>query len=126
MTIAMRQDISLELISARVARSDQPWEESIAVAGGKSFPFVVERSWAGPSGYYNEQWSIRRGMGDVIHQADPSYIFVRGIQSLTKHVDRVVVPIAIDEGSYRLVFIVEGYFMGAVEIQVISSDSAAA
>lgn len=122
----MPDDVFLELAKARVARLDRPWEEAIAVNDGRTLPFAVERSWSGPAGKYIEQWSIRRGMGEILYESDPKYVFVRGIQSITTHTDRVEVPFEIDPGRYRLVFAVEGYFMGAVDIEAVSAGTAAA
>lgn len=122
----MTGDIFLELVNARVVRVDRPWDDGIVVQEGKTLPFQVERSWSGPSGNYVERWSIRRGMGEVLHQSEPKYVFVRGIQSITKHVDRVEQPINLEPGAYRLVFVVEGFFMGAVDINVAPAGSAAA
>lgn len=122
----MPQDVFLELVSARVLRTDRPWEEGIAIAEGKTLPFLMERSWSGPAGNYVEQWSIRRAMGEIIYQGEPKYVFVRGIQSATLHVDQVDEPFSMEPGTYRLVFVVEGFFMGAAEIQVAPAGSAAA
>lgn len=122
----MPQDVLIELVSAKVARVDRQWESTIEVREGKSLPFLVERSWSGPAGHYIEQWSLRRGMREVVYKSQPNSVFVRGIQSLTTHTDRVEEAIPLEPGSYRLVFVVEGYFMGSVEVEVVSTGSAAA
>lgn len=122
----MPRDVFLELVSARVLNADRPWEEGIVTVDGKTLPFLVERSWSGPAGNYVEQWSIRRSMGETIYQSDAKYVFVRGIQSITKHVDRVDEPIWMEPGAYRLVFVIEGFFMGSADIQVVPAGSAAA
>lgn len=122
----MPHDVFLELVSARVLKADRPWEEGIDTVDGKTLPFILERSWSGPAGNYIERWSIRRSMQEIIYQSDPQYIFVRGIQSITKHADRVDQPISLEPGAYRLVFVVDGYFMGAADIEVAPAGSAAA
>lgn len=122
----MPQDVLIELVSAKVARVDRQWESTIEVRDGKSLPFLVERSWSGPAGHYIEQWSLRRGMREVVYKSQPNSVFVRGIQSLTTHTDRVEEAIPLEPGSYRLVFVVEGHFMGSVEVEVVSTGSAAA
>lgn len=122
----MPSNAFLELVNSRVAWADRPWENRIAVTDGRTLPFIVERSWSGAAGNYIEQWSIRREMRDIMYKSEPRQIFVRGLQSLTKHTDRVNEPIALDPGSYRLVFVVEGYFMGSADIEVVAAGSAAA
>jgi hypothetical protein len=48
------------------------------------------------------------------------------MQSIRRFVDRVDEPIQIEPGTYQLVFIVEGRFMGSREIEVLPPDEAAA
>lgn len=124
--MAVTNDIFLDLVKARVSSVERPWEDGIVLDGSKTLPFVVSRAWSGPAGRYNEQWSIRRGMNEIIYQAEPRTIFVRGIQSVTSHSDRIDGPIEMNPGAYRLVFVVEGFYLGSAEIQVSSSGTAAA
>jgi len=121
----MSQDALLELVEAHVAPAERTYERGLQVVGGTAKPFLVERSWAGPAGYYWEQWSIRRGGRDVIFTSEPKQIFVKGIQSLRVFTDRVDQAISIEPGKYNLVFIVGGLFMGSVEIEVSENSTAA-
>lgn len=107
---------SLELVKARVAPADEPYEEGIRLKQGRTLPFLVERSWSGPAGSYIEQWSIRRGGKDILFSSDPKSIWVRGPQSIRSFVDRMEEPITLEPGTYNLVFVAEGYFMGSREI----------
>lgn len=122
----MPDDYYLELIRARVAPADRPWTDGILVEGGTTLPFLVERSWSGPAGTYVEQWSVRQEGRGVVHESPARYITVRGMQSVTQHVERVDRPIAIEPGSYDLVFIVEGYFMGSAKVEVLPAGQAVA
>lgn len=115
----------MDLIKARVASADRPWEDRIVVAEGRAKPFAVERSWSGPAGNYREQWSIRRGMKDVVYEATARSISVWGMQSVSDFTDRVA-PISLEPGSYRLVFTIEGRFMGSVEAIAVAGKEAAA
>lgn len=122
----MAQEITLELSHARVAPADKTYETGIKTASGRTQPFIVERGWSGPGGAYNEQWSIRRGGREVIHASEAKQISVRGIQSITRYTDRVETPIQLSQGKYQLVFIVDGWFMDSIEIEVTEGESAAA
>lgn len=113
----MPKDYYIELSGAGVSPADAPYETGIRTVDGKTKPFLVDRQWGGPAGYYNEQWSIRQG-NKVAHSSDVSLRFVRGLQSASRYVDRVNQPIELDPGSYKLVFVVEGRFMGAADIEV--------
>lgn len=120
----MQQEILLELVRAGARPVDRPEETGILIDGGGTKPFVVERGWSGPAGYYNEQWSIRRGGREVLYESEPRQIFVRGIQSVTNYTDTVDERIRLEPGSYELVFLIDGMFMGNVGVQVKALEAA--
>ena len=122
----MPQDYALELVSARVTPASRPWEEGISLSGGATRPFRVVRLWSGPAGHYIEQWSIRRGMREVVYEHPAGEINVRGMQSVSEHVDLIDRPLTLEPGDYLLVFVVEGRFMGSAEISATASSDAAA
>jgi hypothetical protein len=119
------EDIYLDLVRARVAPVEQPWEEGIAIEDGRTRPFIVERGWSGPAGTYIEQWSILREGRYVVHQSRPRYISVRGMQAVSQQVDRVERAIEMEPGTYDLVFIVEGFRMGVVQIEARPAEAVA-
>ncbi|HEY8202242.1 MAG TPA: hypothetical protein VII47_12930 [Actinomycetota bacterium] len=119
------EDVYLDLVRARVIPTERPWEEGIVLEGGQTRPFVVERGWSGPAGTYIEQWSILREGRYVVHQSRPRYISVRGMQAVSTVVDRVERPIAMEPGTYDLVFIVDGFRMGAVKIEARPNEAVA-
>lgn len=119
-------EIYLELVGAKVAPADRPYEQGIEIVDGRTKPFVVERSWIGPMGHYWEQWSIQREGGEVVLDGESQRIFVRGFQSIRTFTDRVEEPVALEPGKYNLVFHVEGVFMGSAEIEAASNSTAAA
>jgi len=121
----MQQEILVELVRAG-ARPEGESVEGIIVDGGGTKPFVVERGWSGPAGYYLEQWSIRRGGREVLYQSEPRQIFVRGVQSVTNYTDTVTGRIRLEPGNYQLVFLIDGMFMGHVEVQARAGGAAAA
>lgn len=122
----MPSEIRLELVSARAAPLERPFDEGITISEGRTLPFLVERQWSGPAGNYWETWSIRRGGREILYASKPQLIRTSGMQSVREFVDRVTEPIEIDPGKYHLVFVIEGLFMGSTEIEVTSSDEAAA
>lgn len=121
----MQQEIVVELVRAG-ARPEGESGEGILINGGGTRPFVVERGWSGVAGYYNEQWSIRRGGREVLYQSEPRLIFVRGLQSVTNYTDTVNDRIRLDPGDYELVFLIDGMFMGHVPVQAKALQAAAA
>lgn len=123
----MPKDLLLDLVEAKVHRADRPFDSRVIVDRGTTRPFVLERGWSGPSGTYFETWSIRRDSGrEVIHESASRPIFVRGIQSVTRYSDLVSSPITLEPGTYDVVFIVEGRFMGSATITAVSGDGSAA
>lgn len=121
----MPQEYILDLIKARVAPADRPWEDGVMAEDGMTEPFLVERSWSGPAGHYSEQWSIRRGGKEVLFESEVQRRFVRGLQAVTTYVDRVDSPISMEPGTYQLIFIVEGRYMGSVSFEVGAKKTAA-
>lgn len=115
----------MDLLRARVAPKERRIEEGIFTLAGSTQPFLVERSWSGPAGNYNEEWSIRRGR-EVFFRHPPRSIKVWGMQAVSRFEDSVDDPIELEEGTYQLVFVVEGRYMGSVEIEVIPASEAAA
>ena len=122
----MPQDYHLDLSKARVASRDRPYEDGIVLREGRTTPFRVERAWSGPAGTYNEQWSIRRGGAEILYRHPPQLIGVTGMQATSEFSDVVDQPLDLEPGTYKLVFIVEGRFMGAADIEVRESKDQAA
>lgn len=122
----MPQDYVLDLVRASVTPIDSPFEEGIQCRDGVTLPFKLIRSWSGPAGTYTEQWSIRRGGAEVIYRHPAQLINVRGMQSVSDFTDTVTEPLELPAGVYKLVFVVEGRFMGAVDIEVKETADQAA
>ena len=122
----MPREILVELVRAGVRPEGRPEESGILVAGGRTRPFVVERGWSGAEGYYNEEWSIRKGGREVLYQTEPRLIFVRGVQSVTSYTDTVETRIRLDPGGYQLVFLIEGMYLGHIDFQATALERATA
>jgi hypothetical protein len=122
----MPRDILVELVRAGVRPVARSEETGILIEGGRTRPFVVERGWSGPEGYYNEEWSIRKGGREVLYQTEPRLIFIRGVQSVTSYTDTVEERIRLDPGDYQLVFLIEGMYMGHIDIRATALERATA
>jgi hypothetical protein len=122
----MPRDILVELVRAGVRPVARSEETGILIEGGRTRPFVVERGWSGPEGHYNEEWSIRKGGREVLYQTEPRLIFIRGVQSVTSYTDTVEERIRLDPGDYQLVFLIEGMYMGHIDIPASALERATA
>ena len=120
----MPNQYRIELIKGRVAPADKTWEDGILVEGGSTRPFVVERSWSGPAGHYQEHWTLRRSDGTIVMDGSRRTIFVRGMQAVSTYSDAVQAPVQLEPGTYSLVFTVEGRFMGSKDIVVRQAAAA--
>ncbi|MGQ0679465.1 MAG: hypothetical protein ACT4OM_07400 [Actinomycetota bacterium] len=118
----MLQEIVLELVRAGVAPEGRPGESGVLVSEGGTRPFVVTRGWSGVAGYYNEQWSLRRGGRQILYSSPARQIFVRGLQSVTSYSDAVAGRVRLDPGEYNLVFTMDGLYLGHVDLIARSAD----
>lgn len=107
----------LELVKVRVIPDDNPVESGILLDGTISLPFMLERAWSGNAGYYFEEYQIKVG-DKTVFQSSPRQIFVRGLQSITSHQDRVDERIALEPGVCHLLFLVDGVHTATVEVPV--------
>lgn len=119
------QEIVLELVRAGIRPAGSPEGTGILVSEGGTTPFTVERGWSGVAGYYNEQWSLRRGGTETLYTSATRQIFVRGLQSVTSYTDTVDQRIRLDPGQYNLVFLIEGMFLGHVDVYAAAAGGAA-
>lgn len=107
----------VNLIKFRAIPDDNPSDSAILVEGSLSLPFTIERAWAGPSGYYMEQFQIRSG-DLVVYQSPPLQTFVRGVQSLSTYRTHVADRFALEPGTCQLVFLLDDVAQDAVDIAV--------
>lgn len=121
----MPKQYLLELVKALVAPADRLWVDGLVISDGRTTPFVVERSWSGPAGTYREVWSIRRTMDDIFYSSAERLISVWGMQAASEFSNRVDEPLNLEPGNYRLVFVVEGRFMGSRDLVVTAEEAVA-
>ncbi|MDQ4126019.1 MAG: hypothetical protein M3134_10550 [Actinomycetota bacterium] len=96
----------------------------IPVRGGKTLPFRVERSWSAPAGMYPEQWFlVRPDSREVLHEGPVVERAIWGLQGLTEVVDEVVDPLALEPGSYLVVFSLGGQMGGQVDVEAFEAGA---
>ncbi|MDQ3914100.1 MAG: hypothetical protein M3323_02040 [Actinomycetota bacterium] len=93
-------------------------EWGIPLRDGKTLPFRVQRSWSAPAGVYPEQWFlVRPDTREVLYEGPPADRAIWGLQGLTEVTEDVVEPIALEPGSYLVVFALGGHMGGQLEVE---------
>lgn len=93
-------------------------EPGIALRGGRTLPFVVERSWSAPAGYYPERfYVVDPATRAIIFEGPESIALMWGLQGLTEVRTEVTESFALDSGTYLLVFALGGIEGGEFEFE---------
>lgn len=97
-------------------------ESGIPLRGGKTLPFRVERSWSAPAGLYHEQWFlVVPDTREVLHEGPVVERPIWGLQGLTHVADDVTEPVALEPGSYLVVFALGGHMGGQTEVEAFEA-----
>lgn len=87
---------------------------------GKSLPFELHREWSAPAGHYGERWYIIHPESrEVLYESSLRETSIWGLQSLTRLTDVVREPIALEPGTYKIVFVLQGILGGEFEVQAV-------
>ncbi len=98
--------------------------EGIAVKDGRCLPFVVEREWSAPAGYYVEQWFlVKPETGEVFIQGPAQQALILGLQARTELIDEVREVLPLEPGAYQLVFALGGLKGGEVDVSVVEAPA---
>jgi hypothetical protein len=98
-------------------------EAGIPVRGGRTLPFRVDRSWSAPAGMYPEQWFlVRPDTREVLHEGLSVERAIWGLQGLTEVSEDVTEPIALQPGSYLVVFSLGGHMGGQAEVEALEAS----
>lgn len=115
-----------------VASSIRPLKRAHGASGivtraGRTLPFSVTRSWSAPAGRYPEQWFlVDPKTREVLYEAPSATRLVWGLQSLTEFTTEVSEPIALEPGTYLVVFSLGRLKGGEVEVEAREAPAEAA
>lgn len=99
----------------------------IPIRDGKTLPFVVDRGWNAPAGYYPEGWYlVIPDSGEVLYASDQSVKLIWGLAAVTDLSDEVAEPIALAPGKYLVVFSLGGIKGGELEVEAFEASEEAA
>lgn len=97
----------------------------IPVADGEALPFVVERKWNAPAGYYPEQWFlIDPATREILHEGPSKQTLIIGLATWTDVTDTSPGGFPLEPGSYQIVFALGGVQGGAVDVEAVAVDEA--
>jgi hypothetical protein len=98
---------------ARAADGDS----GIALQGGRTLPFVVERAWNAPAGNYEEAWYlVEPKTREVLFEGPKKTVSIWGLLSWTELADEVEEAISLDSGTYLVVFALGGVLGGQMDV----------
>ena len=95
-------------------------DAGIPVRGGETLPFVVERGWNAPEGYYTETWYlVIPETGEVLYESTPALRLIWGLASVTDISDEIRGSFPLQPGRYKVVFALDGYKGGEMDVEAI-------
>ena len=101
--------------------------DGIALRDGESLPFDVYRAWSAPAGHYPEQWFlVNPQTKEVLYESRAVTRLIFGLQAPTEVTDTVSEPVALEPGTYQVVFALGGLKGGEIDVTVTAADSASA
>jgi hypothetical protein len=113
-----RKIVMSEVRPARAADGDS----GIAVANGRTLPFIVTRAWNAPAGHYPEAWYIvDPDTREVLFEGPQRSALVWGLMSWTEVTDEVDDRIPLSPGKYWIVFALGGVQGGQIDVDVAES-----
>ncbi len=99
-------------------------DSGLALRDGHTVPFVVERAWLAPIGYYEETWYlVDPQTREVLYEGPKRVELIFGLQALTRLADTVTEPLALTRGRYLIVFALGGLKGGEVEMEAFEMPS---
>ncbi len=102
-------------------------DQGIPLRDGQTLPFVVERGWNAPAGYYPEGWYlVIPDSGEVLYASAQNVKLVWGLAAVTDLSDEVTDPIPLSPGKYLIVFSLGGIKGAELEVQAFDASEAAA
>lgn len=117
-----------KILTARVRPAKaSSGRDGIAIRDGRTVPFEVFRSWSAPAGYYPEQWFlVNPETREVLYESRSMTRYMFGLQAPSDLTDVVTEPLALEPGSYQIVFALGGLKGGELAIEARAAESPAA
>lgn len=92
-------------------------ESGIPVEAGVTLPFVVERRWNAPAGYYPEQWFlIDPATREILYEGPEQHLLIWGLAAWTDATTRVAGGFPLAPGNYQIVFALGGAVGGELDV----------
>lgn len=92
-------------------------EAGIPVEDGVTLPFVVERRWNAPAGYYPEQWFlIDPATKEILYEGPERQLLIWGLASWTDATTEVPGGFRLQPGNYQIVFALGGARGGEADV----------
>jgi hypothetical protein len=120
MPVADIDGLQRKIIRASVRPVRLSYGGGIPVRGGETLPFVVERGWNAPLGYYNEAWYlVHPETREVLYEGGARVRLIQGLPTVTDVSDEVAGGFRLDPGSYKVVFALDGYKGGEIDVEAV-------
>ena len=101
-------------------------ESGIALRDDRTLPFVVERRWSAPAGYYSERfYVVDPTTREIIFEGPESVELMWGLQGLTDVRTEVAGSFPLEPGTYLLVFALGGIGGGEFEFEATEAGAEA-
>ena len=98
-------------------------ESGIPVLDGETLPFVVERRWNAPAGYYPEQWFlIDPATQEIIYEGAEKRVLIMGLATWTDVSDPCPGGFRLEPGKYQIVFALGGVKGGEVDVEAVTVE----
>lgn len=98
--------------------------DGIPIRAGRTLPFVVERGWNAPLGYYTEAWFlIDPSTREVLFEGPAGVRLIRGLPTITDVADEVRSSFPLQPGTYAIVFVLNGTIAAEVEVRALEVPS---
>ena len=105
---------------ARVAHGST----GIAIQDGTALPFIVERRWSAPAGYYPEQWFLIDPQSrEILYDGPEEQVLIWGLQSWTDVSTTVEGGFPLAPGKYQLAFALGGTLGAEVDVEAVESPA---
>ena len=98
----------------------------IPVVDGEAQPFVVERKWNAPAGYYPEQWFlVDPATQEIVYEGPRRRVLILGLATWTAFTDTSSGGFSVPPGTYQVVFALGDVKGGEIEVTAFEAGEGA-